>query len=359
MDLGTRLLLKHLSALPLPAEALVLDTGCGTGVIGCCLKKHNPALKVAFRDMDALALEFTRMNLQLNHLEPSGVESGLLTVEDRRFDLIVSNLPAKAGLPVLEDFFRNCSSMLTPGGTAAVVIVAPLAETADLWIRRYGYIITKEEHTANHSVFFFIPGKTPGASLPGGLHPYLRKNTTFLLAGKPLNLQTVYGLGEFDTPSYASCLAAELLAPIRLSGSALFYNPAQGLLPCFVAAGKDQKPENLFLAGRNLLSLLISAENAQKTGVPAGILHVPTVETLVKQLPPKSLSLLAAFPDSAGCTGEEEALTETARQVLKPGGYFLVTGKSSDLARLEKLGKGFLRRQHKKNRGYRSILFTP
>ena len=83
----------------------ILDLGCGTGVLGLALAKHYAA-ELTARDRDALALTVTAHNAAGNGVTCTtrgGLDTGNLdgTREPGPFQLVVTNLPAKAGAPVL------------------------------------------------------------------------------------------------------------------------------------------------------------------------------------------------------------------------------------------------------------------
>jgi 16S rRNA G1207 methylase RsmC len=120
VDAGTKLLLKTLAQrVDLDSVRTVLDEGTGTGVIGVAIGARYPEANVLCRDRDALALAFTEANWRLaTGSDPKAdagpnlrfrTEGGLLGLglEDRNFDLVASNVPAKAGNPVLERFFMD------------------------------------------------------------------------------------------------------------------------------------------------------------------------------------------------------------------------------------------------------------
>ncbi len=73
----------------------------------------------------------------------------------KRFDLIVSNLPAKAGKEVLSDFIQQAPFHLTDKGIAAVVIVKPLAAFAEETLKLNNLEVLETVNTANYSVFVF------------------------------------------------------------------------------------------------------------------------------------------------------------------------------------------------------------
>ena len=68
IDAGSALLLRHLQAAGLPAGGVVLDMGCGSGVLGIVLAALDPSRRVVLVDRDALACATTTRNLELNDL---------------------------------------------------------------------------------------------------------------------------------------------------------------------------------------------------------------------------------------------------------------------------------------------------
>ena len=184
VDLGTRLLLKAVARDPaLERARRILDAGCGTGVIGLALAKAFPEAELVLRDRDSLAVAFAERNRVANKLrgrtawtDPETgerrtpvaaprAELGLLAdgLEGGPYDYVLSNLPAKAGAPVLEAFFARAAGsaagpagrpgFLAPGGRLAVVIVNTLAEKAAAWIAAAGLALVSRERGSGHTVF--------------------------------------------------------------------------------------------------------------------------------------------------------------------------------------------------------------
>ena len=119
VDVGTQFLLRAIQDLDPGQFSKILDLGCGYGPIGATLKKLNGMASVHMVDRDALAVEYSRQNADLNCL--SGVSVyGSLGYDDVRckdFDLIASNIPAKAGHEVISHLLRDAVYYLRPGGS--------------------------------------------------------------------------------------------------------------------------------------------------------------------------------------------------------------------------------------------------
>ena len=120
IDSGSNLLIKAIADnINIQGLSGVLDIGCGTGVLGIALKKINENISLYALDRDSIAVNFTEYNLKVNDLNNNHVEGGLAFPETGSilFDLIVSNLPAKAGLPVLEYIITNAPEYLKHRGS--------------------------------------------------------------------------------------------------------------------------------------------------------------------------------------------------------------------------------------------------
>lgn len=123
VDEGTRLLLDHLQVRP---EDDCLDLGCGYGAIGLTMAKLAPGGRTVLVDRDVVAVEYARRNVALNALENVDVllGDGFEGLGDRRFDLVASNLPAKAGNEALYLLLADARASLRPGGRCAVVTLS-------------------------------------------------------------------------------------------------------------------------------------------------------------------------------------------------------------------------------------------
>lgn len=136
VDYGTDLLIRTVRA---ERGATILDLCCGYGVAGIAVGKRDLASLVHFVDKDFVALDFTRRNIELNFGEV-GVnnESPMTDVylsnmfshisTEQKFDLIVSNLPAKVGKELFKIMLEDAKAHLNPGGKFVVVTIAGLRE---------------------------------------------------------------------------------------------------------------------------------------------------------------------------------------------------------------------------------------
>lgn len=274
--------------------------------------------------------------------------------EDREWDLILSNLPAKAGAPVLADFLAAAAARLSARGRCAVVIVDPLAEAARRWIAETGATHILENPGREHRVFVFgPPGKPPkeaegsrdrAASMAGragadDLGPrdrgssadvYARNSQEFELLDQRYRLRTIHGAAGFDQRGKDINLAARLLVRIapdlagtgksprtegspRSAGSpvhpgfpaeprdsdrgpyVLVFGEDQGHFACWLAERRRDLglpgPDYL-LGGRNVLALEAAAANLRDQAKVRS--DGPPVPRTYSPLPATDLAALAA-----------------------------------------------------------------
>ncbi|MBI4879955.1 MAG: methyltransferase, partial [Planctomycetes bacterium] len=149
VDVGTSRLLRTLErkgaplAVELGRPLRVLDLGCGAGPIGVAIARALACgtVQVVLTDRDRLAVALAQDNCRANGLDPRGAAARVLcaglgyepcrAAGEEPFDLIVSNVPAKAGEHGLEELLLGAGPLLRPGGIVAFVHVAPLAGAID------------------------------------------------------------------------------------------------------------------------------------------------------------------------------------------------------------------------------------
>ncbi len=126
IDEGT---LRLIPQVVLKAHDRVLDLGCGYGVIGIALARREPAAVVQMIDKDFVAVDYAEKNIALNQVKNARayLSNGFdqVPAEDR-FNVIVSNLPAKISKEYFWILFEEARQRLVPGGTFYVVTIAGL-----------------------------------------------------------------------------------------------------------------------------------------------------------------------------------------------------------------------------------------
>ena len=338
-DAGTRLLLRTLSGAK---GERVLDLGCGYGPLGLALRAAGSHSDVHMVDRDALAVEYSRQNAALNGL--GGVEAygslGYDDVADPGFDIVVCNVPGKAGAPVIEHLLLGAERHVASGGLVAIVVVDALSPAVEgtLTLSQGVEIVLKEEG-ARHVVFHYrFLNSAPDMSDPGwhGLEVYQRGEGSIEVRGHDYLVDTAYGLPEFDTMAFTTgLLAAALDGKHDESVSrALIVNPGQGHVP--VALLKLFEPDHVVLAGRDLLELRYSRKNLVASGLPEEQISVAhQVGALIDDGRPVDLIAVRL----GGGEGPEvlEALIGDAASQVRSGGRVVVSGGSTAIARITKM----------------------
>lgn len=128
IDEGSRLLLDQIEINP---SDDCLDVGCGYGVLGMTLARLASEGRTLLVDKDFVAVDYTRGNCARNGLANTEVmlSNGFNQIpRDARFDLIVSNLPAKVGNEQHYLYLFDAYAHLKPGGRFVVVTINGLRE---------------------------------------------------------------------------------------------------------------------------------------------------------------------------------------------------------------------------------------
>ena len=216
VDAGTRFLLRTLDQLPLENVRRVLDVGCGYGPLGLTLHKLDKGRTIHLVDRDALAVDFARQNAGHNSLHNARIYGslGYDGVTEREFDLIVSNIPGKAGEAVITHLIRGARPFLAQNGHVAIVVVTPLVPLVENVLAGMpDTAVTLQESTTNHTVFHYHfttkADAEPQSAFASGL--YWRDQMSVTYRKLSFAMQTAYGLPEFDTLGYTTRLLFNLL----------------------------------------------------------------------------------------------------------------------------------------------------
>jgi len=128
VDKGTQLLLDHIE---IDRSDTCIDLGCGYGPLGLVMAAEADLGRVHLIDKDFVAIDYTQKNARLNHLDNVEVylSNGFSAVpEDARFDVVVSNLPAKAGKELFYLYFYDARARMRPGSRIYVVTINGLRQ---------------------------------------------------------------------------------------------------------------------------------------------------------------------------------------------------------------------------------------
>ena len=139
VDRGTRYLLLEGPDLPTGPVDL-LDLGCGYGPIACTLASRRPEARVWAVDVNERARDLCRANAAAAGLANVEVATPDDVPVDVRLAAIWSNPPIRIGKPALHDLLTRWLDLLTPDGTAHLVVQRHLgADSLARWLDDRGW----------------------------------------------------------------------------------------------------------------------------------------------------------------------------------------------------------------------------
>jgi 16S rRNA G1207 methylase RsmC len=123
LDKGTAVLLDRLDVVTEPpAQARILDLGCGWGPIALSAALLHPRAEVWAVDVSERARELTAENARRAGVTTVHVAAPEEVPADLAFDAIWSNPPVRIGKPALQALLLHWIARLRPEGTAALVV---------------------------------------------------------------------------------------------------------------------------------------------------------------------------------------------------------------------------------------------
>ena len=278
------------------------------------------------------------------------------------FDLIVANVPGKAGEAVIAYLLRESRYYLSPGGMMAIVVVAPLEEiVAKTLAATPGVEIILQRNRSGHAVFHyrFSAANTPPrpnlSAFERGV--YHRQKVTMRLNNLEYTMQTAYGLPEFDSLSYGSEMLVKALFILRgreIRRAAVF-NPGQGHVPA--ALWQLLRPQNITLVDRDLLALRYSRLNLTLNGCPAGHSASP-IRSALTLTPRRNSTCFAAFCGKRRAKPPPFSFSTARRRGLAPAGTLILAAGSTAITRLvaHLESQNFLRMKNRERRRGYSLL---
>jgi SAM-dependent methyltransferase len=385
------------SGRPMPRSAL--DAGCGAGVLGICAA-GGLGVRVRAQDRDELARIFTAYNARRNGIDEetlSAYTEPLLSCP-QSWDLILSNVPAKAGFPVLEDFVSRSLGLLNPGGRVCIVAVAPLGDFFKGQILKAGAAILREETGPGYRVFAYAPASSeaaPGTALPQtagradgedflAAHPfYLRNRKVYEMEGISYSLDTIHGAAGFDSPGGAVEAAAKLtlktLPVPPPAGNILVWEGAQGHFPVWLAKGffgDSPHSPSFTLGGRNILALEAARHNTihnvpHAPGNGEGVRIISAADLFLDRERIAALenrtgphreggaySFIAAFPETVPLTGRILPFWEGLGLLAAPGALVIMGLSSAEAERMDrKKPKNFTSLGSMRRSGFRALAY--
>ena len=122
IDKGTKILVE---ALELNKTDDVLDIGCGYGVVGIAIA--DEVSSITMTDINKRAVKLAKENIKLNDTSKDKnirvVQGNLYeNVKNKKYDVIISNPPIKAGKEVIHKIVKEGKELLKDNGSIWVVI---------------------------------------------------------------------------------------------------------------------------------------------------------------------------------------------------------------------------------------------
>lgn len=131
LDDGSLMLLEHIDFAAAGKSASSIDLGCGYGVLGMTAARECPDGQHTLIDKDFMAVEYAKKNCELNKLANTHVQlsNGFAHVDaQKRFDLVLSNLPAKASKEQHYLYLLDAYTRMNAGGVFYVVTINGLRQ---------------------------------------------------------------------------------------------------------------------------------------------------------------------------------------------------------------------------------------
>ena len=344
VDLGTKHLLRTIETEGINKYDKVLDLGCGYGPIGISLKSFYESSVIHMVDRDALALEFSKQNVELNSMSVIKIYGslGYDDVTETDFDLIVSNVPAKVGEPILSHILEDARFYLRPGGKVTIVVIDAIGDYVTKILKANRDIkIIFHKRWSGHLVFHF--GFIGSDYVRPGLNTfdrgiYNRGKQNIKINNLEVSLETVYGLSEFDTLSYETELVLNKLKNFmgREINKVIIFNSEQGVIPAVLI--NVSKVKEIDLVDRDLEALRVSKKNLISNGFKASrinLLHTVGLQITDRELADCVIGILDEKDDHK----VHQLFVEQAAGFLLAGGLLMLTSGSTPVTRVESFVK--------------------
>ncbi len=372
VDRGTQRLLRTLLFEEIDSYTKVLDVGCGYGPIGVSLAKQRAAATVHMTDIDALALRYARTNAQLNGVEEQVTvfpSVGFQSVQDNDYDLILSNIPAKVGSAAIRHFLLAGAQHLSHEGKMVIVVVDSINPQVSEPLESHGAIeVTYHRSWTGHHVYHYRFTDQAHRAETELIHEndhydiaaFARNQREFFYKKHDFELDTSYGLGEFDELSYDTSLLLSYLKhlPHRLR-QIIVLNPGQGYVALTLAAIYPHT--QLLLVDRNLLALGTTLHNLKQNGLldqKVDAAHVVGLDVVAEPTFKKPVEVVVGvIPDKQDLAVYGELLSQLDA-VLKPNGCALLASSSTVITRIEDLLQDYpqFSVQRRKRDSHRSVV---
>lgn len=338
VDIGTAFLLREISNCGRRWQQAA-DVGCGYGTIGLYLRACHLAEHVEGIDRDLLAASFAQTTAQRNGITGVTFHAGIANEDLGRdnYDLIVSNVPAKAGRGVHEVIALGAADHLTKGGEVWLVVVEPLEAVFDEMLDQPCVEMLHKARRKGHVAYHYRFHSSP----PSPHTPYHRGTPAFRWRGHEYTIDTCHGLQEFDTLSTDTELildSSRHVANQKTIQEVYVHNPGHGHLPILLSKIL-RGLHTIVLSSRDLLALRVSSANLKRAGFSGEVQTHNTIEPAIEGVG-KDLGLIVARLEKGLGIDVNTHLVEAwlAQELPCP---VILGGPSALLSQLTKrLGKG-------------------
>jgi ribosomal protein L11 methylase PrmA len=355
IDVGSVLLLKQLtSTFPDFKPQNILDLGSGVGTIGTAAAAYYTDAEYILQDRSAFAAAFSQYNYTKNLKSKAEFLCGpFFSNIEKNFDLILSNIPAKAGNPVISELIHNSLTRLTDNGIFAFVIVEPLADFAMECLKEND---AEVKHTF-YNEDYLIALCERKSKMEFKPVEYGRKVLDFECAGVKYVMKTSYNIPEFDSTGFYTNSAAKLIQKSALSRNSeentLFISPGQGHLPVIFKKTIDCK--NITLASDDSLSLLTTEQNLKLNSPTTEIKNIQTPALYFAERK-ENYSFICAEIQNIPESRHFEVLARQITEASSENARVILYGKTVHVQKLTNIMKDFSLKVFKKTRGYKIVL---
>jgi 16S rRNA G1207 methylase RsmC len=153
IDYGSAVLIRNVD---FKDPKTILDIGCGYGTLGVYLAAKYSSAEITAVDRDLLAVKYSNLNAAKNKLKNYKAlgSLGVEEVKDQKFDLIVSNVPAKIGEDAIEEeFMVRPMQLLNPGGEYWIVIMTALNRFIPKFAAKHDLKLKEMKRRNGHIVY--------------------------------------------------------------------------------------------------------------------------------------------------------------------------------------------------------------
>lgn len=341
VDHGTQRLLRTLLYEKINSYKKVLDLGCGYGPIGVTLKATCPTAEVHMTDRDALAIEYSKKNAKLNKVGQVKTYGslGYDNIPDKDFDLIVSNIPAKVGEPILRHVIKDAQDHLSENGRVVIVVIDAISDFIDkeLTTDENIKILFKRSWPGHHVYHYTFNSKKSEKPLLDqtafNAGEFYRQKNEFNYENQNYQLATSHNLPEFDQLSYDTQLLLSNLGKIKGNlDEILCFNPGQGYVP--LALIGEFSPNHISLVDRDLLALKTTHHNLIKNGFSENNIDIKHQVSL--EIPPKVNAVIGIVPEKQNLKFYQMMMDQISVE-LKSNAYALLSSSSTVITRIQDL----------------------